>query len=65
METYGGSCKSAVDLINDIAIFAYSHESAWTREEIVTNLKASIALSLQRGNAHAVVIGHRACTQAA
>jgi hypothetical protein len=51
IETFGGLSESARNLINEIAIFATDHLSAWSREEIIENLNSSIACAVQRGYA--------------
>ena len=64
IESYGGYSEAACRLIEEIAVFASTHESAWSKAEIIADLKAAVAISVQRGNAHAAVAGYRACSRA-
>ena len=51
VESFRGISESALKLIQEIAIFATDHLSAWSKEEIIENLNSSIACAIQRGNA--------------
>jgi hypothetical protein len=57
-ETFGGLSSSARQLMKDLAIFASSHESAWTEKELICTLQFSIAVAIQRGNAAALFTAH-------
>lgn len=65
IESYGGLSESASSLINEIAVFATEHLSAWSKEEIMTDLTSSIACAVQRGNAIAALSGYSACATSA
>ena len=65
IESYGGLSDPALQLIQEISVFASDHLSAWSKEEIVENLNSAIACAVQRGNAIAAVSGYRACAASA
>ena len=50
VEMYGGLGKSAKKLLNKI--------SKCARDQIIQNLKGEIAISIQRGNAIAILAGY-------
>jgi hypothetical protein len=51
IESFGGLSHSARNLNRTIATFANDHLSAWSKEEIITNINSAIACAIQRGNA--------------
>jgi hypothetical protein len=65
IESYGGYSRDALSLIEQIGVFASTHLSAWSKREIMTNLTAAIAISVQRHNAHAALAGYRTQARAA
>ena len=65
LESYGGISEAALQLIQEISVFASDHLSAWTKEEIVENLNSAIACAVQRGNAIAALSGYQACAASA
>jgi hypothetical protein len=65
IESYGGYSQDALSLIQQIGVFASTHLSAWSKKEIMTNLTAAIAISVQRHNAHAALAGYRFQARAA
>jgi hypothetical protein len=57
--------QDALKLVEQIGVFASTHLSAWSKQEIMTNLTAAIAISVQRHNAHAALAGYRVQGRAA
>ena len=55
---------SASKLIQEIAVFATDHLSAWSKQEIIENLNSAIACAIQRGNAITTLSGYQASAAA-
>jgi len=64
IESFGGLSHSARNLIRTIATFANDHLSAWSKEEIITNINSAIACAVQRGNAITALAAYRASAAA-
>jgi hypothetical protein len=56
--------EAALNLIQEIAVFATDHLSAWSKEEIIENLNSAIACAVQRGNAITALSGYQASAAA-
>ena len=58
VEMYGGLGKSANKLLNKISKCARDQMLMWPYHRIIQNLKGEIAISIQRGNAIAILAGY-------
>jgi hypothetical protein len=58
VEMYGGLGKSAKKLLNKISKCARDQMLMWPYHRIIQNLKGEIAISIQRGNAIAILAGY-------
>ena len=59
VEMYGGLGKSAKKLLNKISKCVRDlHMLMWPYHRIIQNLKGEIAISIQRGNAIAILAGY-------
>jgi len=58
VEMYGGLGKSAKKLLNMISKCARDQMLMWLYHRIIQNLKGEIAISIQRGNAIAILAGY-------
>src|ERR1700728_1541435 len=64
VEMYGGMAKSAKQLLQLINKSARDQMLMWPYQQIMQNLKGDIAISIQRGNAIAILAGYQAiCCQ--
>jgi len=58
METYGGISKLGQQFMKDIYLFSQNNQSIWTSDEIKFILRFNLSISLQRGNADLMRMGH-------
>ena len=58
VEMYGGLGKSAKKLLKMISNCARDQMLMWPYHQIIQNLKGEIAISIQRGNAIAILAGY-------